>query len=77
MEFQLTVRFKADTEEGMAAFFMFIKDNYAAEIHDASADSETFRCHASLVLASLEATIAAVGAFKQAFIMTYKLAITS
>ena len=75
MEFQITARFNAENEAGMAAFLMFIKDNYAAEVHDASADSVKFICHATLVLTSLENSIAAIGAFKQAFDITYKLAI--
>jgi hypothetical protein len=76
MEFQLVVHYNGASEPDMAAFLVFVRDNYGAEVRGAAADGETFRCHATLVFATLDATIAAVQAFKGAFAITYRLAIT-
>ena len=73
MEFQLTVRFNAESEGEMAGLLQFIEDNYPAQTNHASADSESFRCHATIALASLAECIAAVGAFKAQFTISYKL----
>ena len=75
MEFQLTARFNAENEGEMASFLQFIETNYSTQVHDASADSSNFRCHMTLILTSLAECIAAVGAFKAQFTITYKLAI--
>ena len=76
MEFQLTARFNAESEGEMASFLQFIEANYSTQVHDASADSGSFMCHATLVLVSLAECIAAVGAFKAQFDISYRLAIT-
>ena len=75
MEFQLTARFNGESEGDMASFLQFIEANYSAQVHDASADSGNFRCHATFVLTSLAECIAAVGAFKAQFNISYRLAI--
>ena len=75
MEFQLTVRFNGESEGDMASFLQFIETNYPTQVHDASADSVKFTCHASLVIPSLAECITTVGAFKAQFTITYRLVI--
>lgn len=75
MEFQLNIQHTAANEAGLLTFLTFIKDTYAAEVHNASAASETLQCQCTLVLASLPASVAAVTAFKAQFTITYRLVI--
>ena len=75
MEFKLTIRFNAENEADMDSFFQFIENNYPTEVVHGSADSTSLACHTTIVLSNLASTRVAIGAFKTAFGISYKLEI--
>lgn len=73
MKFILQINHKAEDEAGLNAFLVFLKDNLAAFIEHASAESETLLCSTELEFTEYSEAVTAVQSIRSAFTIGYIL----
>ena len=73
MDYQLNVYHLAENEVGLNTFLVYIKDNMAASVTGASANSLTLKCDATFTFATYSELVTSVTQFKGQFTIDYSL----
>ena len=73
IEFKLNIKHKAENEEGLLEWLVYIRDNHATSVIDGSIQSATLQCFVTLQLPTLAEAVTTIKGFRAQFSIDYGL----
>ena len=71
--FKLSITHNAENEVGLAAFIIYLRDNFSTSILGATANSSNKHCTATLQFATFNEVVVAVQTLKAEFVIDYRM----